>query len=118
MDYFTQNKCPTLGAEHLLLLSCLRNGLEEVSQRNLPSVELSVSDLLNSGADTLKLTSFTKSYVVVQLSLQMTGNGSTNTNVGTEVRRLQGPVCHIIKDTLLATDIEAELRTGKCENLS
>ena len=113
MDYFTQNKCPTLGAEHLLLLSCLRNGLEEVSQRNLPGVELSTANLLHDTSSilTLHLTSLAQGDVVVQLSLQLAQDSGTDTDVGTEVRRLQRPLGSITCPILVTAQLETELRT-------
>ena len=123
MDYFTQNKCPTLGAEHLLLLSCLRNGLEEVSQRNLPRVELSAASILKSvlgGIPCIHFTCLAKGEVVVSLYLQLAHNGSTYTDVGAEVRRLQCPFRNLgtcYAGIAIAAKFEAELRTSKGEYL-
>ena len=59
------------------------SGLEEVGQRNLPSVELSTANLLHdtSGILTLHLTSLAQGDVVVQLSLQLAQDSGTDTDV-------------------------------------
>ena len=78
-----KNKCPTQGVEHLFYVLWI-DDLEEVSQWNLPSVELSVSNLLDSLVNALKLTSCTQSNVEVQFGLQLAQYGSTDTDVSTE----------------------------------